>query len=548
METTAESSRVRGTSHAQPSRQLMRMAVDGESWTCDTPEIQAAGVDTLEVSFDVEVSEAMWQRLEQERQIAAFLMKERRCVHVPEWLGAQIHPTGARGGYRFLLETPTFAIKLLRGVPNRPPIYVELCAFGLHTHAGGELAACEVACAYLRDVLLADQDPQWALSAITLDTARCSRLDLYVDWQGGWRPDFETGDERQFVKRVHAEVARRSADGRVTGYEIGKGVVRARIYDKSAQMRKEHIEWYAALLAERNGERYDPACELWRLEFQLRREGVKGFRLYARPEMSDPDEVLDAELEAEDLPHLHSVRKALHWAGQIWAYLTKRWLRLVQPSADPNRGRWPEHPTWAALRQAFPALAMQGAPSLLEPQVELIRAARYSGYRRLLDRMAVGVLTTLEALDTDPGAALVAYVAYLARIAGRIKRRQKQRVRAWERQQAERAQKGRPLPIAPDRSRGLGARLDALHRAEQREQLLHMALGVFTSAGVVQLRLHREGDVANVGDLLMYSLGELDAVAAAKGGIRMLLDEKWAKVYKAAAPRGMFARGERRAA
>jgi hypothetical protein len=525
-------------------RALVRRAVEGEPWTPDAPEIQGAGVDTLEFSFDVEVSEAMWERLEQERQIAAFLMKERHTVYVPEWLSAEIHPTGARGGYRFLIETPNFAIKLLRGVPNRPPIYVELRAFGLHTHASGELAACEEACAYIRDVLLADQDPQWALSAITVDTARCSRLDLYVDWQGGWHPSFETGDERQFVKRVHAEVVRRSADGQVTGYEIGMGAVRARIYDKTRQMQKGHSEWYAALLGERNGARYDPASHLWRLEFQLRREGMKGFRLYARPEMSDPDEVLDAELEAEDLPHLHSVRKALHWAGHIWAYLTKRWLRLVLPTSDPNRGRWPEHPTWAALREAFPTLAMRGGQQLPELRLELVRAARYSGYGRLLDRMAVGVLTTLEAVDTDPGAALVAYVAHLARLASRIRRLQKRRAREWQRDRAERMQREMPPAIEPGLGRGMGARLDAVARAEKREQLLHMALGVFTSAGVVRLHLHREGDVANVGDLLVYDLEELEAVANKKGGIRPLLDEKWCKIYKARAPRGMFTRSE----
>src|SRR5262249_36881355 len=90
------------------------------------------------------------------------------------------------------------------------------------------------------------------------------------------------------------------------------------------------------------------------------------FRLYAKPEMSDPEDVIDAELEAEDLPHLHSVRKALHWAGHLWQYLAKRWLRLVAPTDDPNRGWWLEHPTWAALRGAFPKLALRGAPELPE--------------------------------------------------------------------------------------------------------------------------------------------------------------------------------------
>jgi hypothetical protein len=66
-------------------------------------------------------------------------------------------------------------------------------------------------------------------------------------------------------------------------------------------------------------------------------------------------------------------------------------------------------------------------------------------------------------------------------------------------------------------------------RAEKRHQLLDMALGVFTSAGVVHLRVQGEADVANLGDLLLYSLDDLEDIAREKGGIRQLLDEKWAR-------------------
>lgn len=518
---------------------LARRALEGEALDVTTPTVQGAGVDTIEFSFDVEVSQELWDKLEEERLIAQLLMQERRAVHCPDWLNAQISPTGARGGYRFLLETPSFAVKLLRGIPNRPPIYVEMRAFGLHTYVGGERAACEAACAYIREVLLADQDPEWAEKAISLETARCSRLDLYLDWQGGWHPDFTAGDEQHFIKRVHAEVERYSCDGKVTGYAIGRGEVRARIYDKTTQMKKAHQEWYPTLLSERNAARYDPELTVWRLEFQMRREGVKGFKLYARPEADDPDDVIDAELEAEDLPHIHSVAKALHWAGHLWSYLSKRWLRLAVPTTDPNRGRWPEHPTWTALRDSFAPIALRGAP-LLPQQVELVRAKRYTGYRRLLDRMAVGVVTTLEAMDTDPGAAAVAYMKYMHRLAGRIRRAQKLRKQAWRKEETERQRTGRPLRTTPDLSRGMGAKLDTNARIKRVEQLLDMALGVFTSAGVVQLQLRQEADVAQVRDLLEYSLDELEEIAAEKGGIRVLLDEKWQKVYKASAPRGMF--------
>jgi hypothetical protein len=533
-----------------PSRALVPAVAAGKPWTEWQPAIQNAGVDTVEFSFDIEISDEVWNRLEEERQIAQLLMQTRKAVHVPDWLNAEIHPTGARGGYRFLLETPTFSIKLLKGVPNRPPTYIEMRAFGLHTHDGGVVGASEADCAFIRETLLADQDQTWAAQVITLDTARCSRLDLFLDWQGGWYPAFTAGDETHFIKRVHAEVNRRSADGQLTGYEIGKSIVRARIYNKTLQTTKAHLEWYPKLLGERNGDRYDLEMDVWRLEFQLRREGVKGFRLSAQPEMSDPDEVIDAELEAEDLPHIHSVAKALHWTGQLWEYLTKRWLRLTIPTGDPNRGRWPEHPTWTALRAGFAPIALRGA-ELPDASLNLVRAARYSGYRRLLDRMAVGVLTTLEAMDTDPGAALVSYVAYLTRIAGRIKRQQKRRAAAWRRRATDTAPRGTPrpsLPFAPDLHRGLGARLDTPTRLEKLEQLLHMALGVFTSAGVAHLRVQREADIANVGDLLLYSLDALEEIAAAKGGIRQLLDEKWRKVYRANAPRDLFTGGEMRAA
>lgn len=224
------------------------------------------------------------------------------------------------------------------------------------------------------------------------------------------------------------------------------------------------------------------------------------------------------------------MRKALHWAGKLFAYLTRRWLRLVVPTEDPNRGRWPEHPTWAALRAGFEQLAMRGAPALPEDKCELVRAARYSGYRRLLDRMAVGLLTTEQLMDTDPGAALVTWVAYLHRLAGRIRRQQKLRRNKWELHQSEAQRIGNPLAIAPDRSRGMGARLDTLARTRKREQLLEMALGVFDATGVVRLSLHREADVSSLSDLILYSLDELEAIAARKGGIRRLLDEKWAKV------------------
>jgi hypothetical protein len=75
--------------------------------------------------------------------------------------------------------------------------------------------------------------------------------------------------------------------------------VLARIYNKSHQAKQKLDDAYFTLLAERNPDTFDPDQDVWRLEFQLRREGIKGFKLYAEPDAADVDAVINAELSAE---------------------------------------------------------------------------------------------------------------------------------------------------------------------------------------------------------------------------------------------------------
>src|SRR5258707_1320374 len=131
---------------AVAKRDSMAMAplvVTGEPWEKCAARALLCGVDTLYMSFDLPVSEAMWERLDQEQQIAQLVHQERGAVHCPEWLGAIMRPTGAKGGYRFLIESDAWSIKLLRDIPNRPPIFVEMRAFHLKTHPGGVIGACQ---------------------------------------------------------------------------------------------------------------------------------------------------------------------------------------------------------------------------------------------------------------------------------------------------------------------------------------------------------------------------------------------------------------------
>jgi hypothetical protein len=90
-----------------------------------------AGPDTLYFSCDLPISEAMRDRLNEDKAIAQALADERR-VHCPEWLGARVCPQGAKGGYAFLIETEDFSVKLLgERIQNRPRVYLEMRSYAL---------------------------------------------------------------------------------------------------------------------------------------------------------------------------------------------------------------------------------------------------------------------------------------------------------------------------------------------------------------------------------------------------------------------------------
>ena len=58
---------------------MVPLALEGEAWDEQVPAIQDAGADTIEFSFDVEISKEMWEKLETERLIAQLFRNQRRC-------------------------------------------------------------------------------------------------------------------------------------------------------------------------------------------------------------------------------------------------------------------------------------------------------------------------------------------------------------------------------------------------------------------------------------------------------------------------------------
>jgi hypothetical protein len=58
----------------------------------------------------------------------------------------------------------------------------------------------------------------------------------------------------------------------------------ARLYNKTLETKEKGNDAYAELLTARCENACDAEQDVWWLEFELKREGAKGFLLYARPE------------------------------------------------------------------------------------------------------------------------------------------------------------------------------------------------------------------------------------------------------------------------
>ena len=128
--------------------------------------------------------------------------------------------------------------------------------------------------------MLANQPSSGVRALCSFETVTPSRFDLHIDCQGGFAPTFDAGEVQRFVKPRRVKWHPYFEGTRCTGYRFGSGgPILARLYNKSTERRTRHDEGYFALLVARHPAAFDPDRDLWRLEFQLHREGMRCFRL-----------------------------------------------------------------------------------------------------------------------------------------------------------------------------------------------------------------------------------------------------------------------------
>jgi hypothetical protein len=222
---------------------------------------------------------------------------------------------------------------------------------------------------------------------------------------------------------------------------------------------------------------------------------------------------IEAELSAEEVPHLATFPKLFEHREALFQHLTSHWLRLTSPGSGTVPSRWPTDPTWEALRRDFGRLA--GALPLDDEARELVRAFRYEGRQRLLRRMALGVIKALEVEDASVASASLRQLAELVAT--------KEAHRLQARKDAALKLHG---TVPPWVEAGMGATME---RPEKVRHLIQMLLGTFAAHGVLAL-----GDkpIHSVGDLLTQHLDLLEAEAEDKGGVGQVLQGHFARCIR----------------
>lgn len=416
--------------------------------------VVAQGVDTLHL-FTVKPIDPAWaERLRLARLEAEQLGEPELTVGS---LTLTMRDRGA-GGARYLLESDLWAFKVSPSPkPGHPTVQLEVRALALWANgwrraadmaldAAAELCGCGAAGvdALQAQVTRADLcvDFQgWAPRADELElfTTRATRRGAHAgaswEWLQGEDGRAATRRKRGAVLELAARLRASTSiveqhqlmlelgdaagdDGwaastwrhgrTLTGFSFGKGRIAARLYDKRREIGVSAKHWMrsvwrrAGAFDAHSGElaAYLEDAEVWRLEFQLRREAVTSLEELVPPEPGSDWESL-------------SLGSWAHFVGRLdslWRYLSHQWLRHGRRQEDDRQAT---SAVWEQLQRAWSS--EEPAPvNLHRPAVEAARVVVVPQLAGLLATAAAQVQVLAD--DEKPAEALPYWRVLLAAV------------------------------------------------------------------------------------------------------------------------------------
>lgn len=275
-------------------------------------KLLVSGLDTVECAYylrQVESSELDFTGLAQKREALRASRSRDPCVIKLGSKEFRLGRGGTASGYPLVLDNPEQTIQC--GEFNNPSFFVTYRSHALW-HKGAEQLHAE---------FLAWAE---ALGFVQSRSEGLSRVDFALDFH---LPvvDF---NEDSFVTLASKDGKHRK-DGKVQTFTFGQGDIVLRVYDKTAEIREEsHKTWFHALWG-------GVTADVWRVEFQVRKDILKRFSLRTFADLFDG-------------------------AGDLMRYLVHEHTTLRVPSDDSNRSRWPLHPLWRLVQEHVETLPAQG--------------------------------------------------------------------------------------------------------------------------------------------------------------------------------------------
>jgi DNA-binding transcriptional regulator YiaG len=264
--------------------------------------IVGSGIDKLYLGFYVEVNEKLLNTLEAAKAEASNSSFGEALISIGKNTFT-IKPYN-QDRYRYILSNGDMGLQVAEGnADSYPNVYVDMeSLYILETSV--DSAVNEV-----RSFVSSN------FGSILRE--KVSRVEMYVDVAGEkvYLQDVDKFVSRAGIRNFH------QVYGEFTGFELGKGDIRAKVYNKKEEIKKSHKEYMYSIW---NGVSKDE--EVWRIEFELKRRALKAW-------------------DVEDYDSF----KARN--GDIWKYLTEEWLSMREQD-NKNTTRRSLTELWEEVQKA----------------------------------------------------------------------------------------------------------------------------------------------------------------------------------------------------